>query len=172
MTLLVTGDSGGPAPHWRRPRRARLAALASLLLGADPAWPQSLDNYQVAGSVAAYLGVVPSEIVQGHPLSHPEGRMHGGAPGGHSEHIVVALFEDPSGARIEDATVTATIAGRGGLGPETIVLEKMPIVGLVTYGGFFGFAADDTFSIDLLILRPGSAQPTRITFAYEHGAGN
>ena len=83
MTLLVTGDSGGPAPHWRRPRRARLAALASLLLGADPAWPQSLDNYQVAGSVAAYLGVVPSEIVQGHPLSHPEGRMHGGAPGGH-----------------------------------------------------------------------------------------
>jgi hypothetical protein len=61
--------------------------------------------------------------------------MHGGAPSRHSEHIVVALFEDPSGIRIEDATVTATITGLGGLDPATIALEPMPIAGVVTYAG-------------------------------------
>lgn len=169
MTLLATTAPGRSVPSRPGPRRLGLAGLASLLLQTVPALAQSLDNYQVVGSTAAYLGVVPSEIVQGHSINHPEARMHGGPPGGHSEHLVVALFESPSGRRIEDARVSATIVGHGGLNPVTIDLESMLIAGVVTFGGFLAFAAGESTEIDLMIRRPSGAEPTLITFVYEHG---
>ncbi len=132
---------------------------------------QDASNYQVVGSIAAYLGLMPAEIAAGHPQNHPEVRMHGGPPGtSHAEHIIIALFEEPSNARIEDASISATISGLGHVAATPITLDPMLIAGVVTYGGYVTFPGPDTYSIDLQISRPGSPKVTAISFKYEHGS--
>ncbi|MES2143518.1 MAG: hypothetical protein V4516_03995 [Pseudomonadota bacterium] len=155
--------------HQRLRFLARLALLVSL---ASPLHAQDSSTYQVAGAVAAYLGVMPAGIVGGHPPKHPEPRMHGGPPSGvHADHIVIALFEEPTGKRIEDATVEVTISGVGGIEATRLTLEAMPIAGVVTYGGYVRFPGRDSYTIDLAITRPGNATVTRISFAYDHTSG-
>jgi hypothetical protein len=75
---------------------------------------QATDGTANADGLRAYLGVVPAEIVKGHPSKHPEAVMHGGAPeGAHEYHIVVAIFDTATGDRISNATVTAKVSGLG-----------------------------------------------------------
>lgn len=150
-----------------------VAALfaAGLALSVGPLRAQDSGSYQVVGSIAAYLGTMPAEIVAGHPKNHPEPLMHGGPPASpHAEHIIVALFDEPSGTRIEDAAVTATISGLGHIAATSITLEPMLIAGVVTYGGYISFPGRDPYSIDLQISRPGSPKVTPITFKYQHGS--
>ena len=150
--------------QWLRP------AVMALVCGfAGPLQAQDASNYQVVGSVAAYLGVMPAEIVGGHPQTHPETRMHGGPPlDAHSEHIVIALFDDPFGTRIEDAKVEATISGMGHVAVTPMTLDPMLIAGVVTYGGYITFSGRDTYTIDLRISRPGIPTITQISFVYDH----
>ena len=139
------------------------AGLGGALHAQDPS------SYQIVGSVAAYLGIMPAQIVGTHPPIHPETQMHGGPPNdAHSDHIVVALFENPSGTRIEDAKVEATISGLGETAITPITLEAMPIAGVVTYGGYVRFSGRDTYTIALRISRPGSPIITKISFEYDH----
>lgn len=130
---------------------------------------QSPGSYQVVGAMAAYLGVMPAEIVGGHQRGHPESQMHGGPPDSpHAEHVVVALFEEPSGIRIENATVTATIAGMGDIAITPIALDPMPIAGVVTYGGYMTFPGRDTYTIEVMVTLPDSPTVTQISFVYDH----
>ena len=130
---------------------------------------QDNSNYQIAGSVAAYLGVMPAEIIAGHPASHPETLMHGGPPDtAHAEHIVIALFDDPSGIRIEDATVEATMSGMGHVAITPLTLDPMLIGGVITYGGYATFQDGDTYTIDLRISRPDTTTVTKMSFSYAH----
>lgn len=115
---------------------------------------------------------MPATIVKGHPVGHPERDMHGGPPGGrHAHHIVIALFEEPSAKRIEDAEVVATVSGLGHVGGTRITLDPMLIAGVITYGGFVSLPGSDRYAIDLEIRRPGQTAGTRIRFTYEHFAG-
>ena len=52
--------------------------LCTSLLGAVAIGQDS----KVADGVTIYLGVVPAEVVLGHPAEHPEGGMHKGGPAG------------------------------------------------------------------------------------------
>ncbi len=158
----------GYGNRWMRP--AVLAGLALSFRLAGPLHAQDASNYQIVGSVAAYLGVMPAEIVGGHPQTHPETRMHGGPPqNAHSEHIVIALFDDPSGTRIEDAQVEATISGMGDVAITPMTLDPMLIAGDITYGGYISFPGRDTYTIDLRISRPDSPTITQMSFVYDHG---
>lgn len=154
--------------------RSGLATLGLAVLwpaASLPAFAQSDENYKVVEDVAAYLGVVPAEIVRGHPINHPEPGMHGGPPAGsHPYHIVVALFDEPSGQRIEDAEVTAHVSGLGHVGGTRIALEPMLIADVVTYGGFVTLPGTDRYTIDLVVSRPGQVATTKISFSYEHVA--
>lgn len=100
--------------------------LASIFTGiVSPHAQATSDDTATAGGLTAYLGVMLAEIVKGHPSSHPEGAMHGGAPTGpHEYHVVVTVFDTVSDARISDATVTAKASGLGGFGSEK-TLEPM-----------------------------------------------
>jgi hypothetical protein len=81
--------------------------------------PMEDPGYKTSGGLTAYIGMMPAEIVKGHPLGHPEQTMHGGAPQGHHEyHLVVAIFDAAGGARISNATVTARFSGLGLSGPQ------------------------------------------------------
>jgi len=127
--------------------------------------------YKLAGGLAVYVGVVPAEIVKGHPSGHAEQTMHGGAPkGAHEYHIVAAVFDAASGSRISDATVSAQISGVGLSGTKK-TLDRMEIANTISYGGFFDLPGRDLYTIGLTIERPGPPKPVRLEFKYDHRIG-
>ena len=152
-----------------RPALHALAFLGAAFLGviAPEARPASGDVATASG-LTAYLGVMPGEIVKGHPSTHPEGTMHGGPPrGAHEYHVVVAIFDATIDARVSDATVTAKVSGLGLSGPEK-ALEPMAIANKMTYGGFFELPGADLYTIRVTIKRPGSQGPVVLDFRYDH----
>lgn len=135
---------------------------SSMTVAADDA------PYKLAGGLAVYLGVVPAEIVKGHPSQHAEKTMHGGAPkGAHQYHIVAAVFDAATSARVSDASVTAQISGIGLSGTKK-KLDPMEIANTITYGAFFDLPGRDLYTIGLTIQRPGQAKPVSLEFNYDH----
>lgn len=128
------------------------------------------ESYKEAHGLGVYLGVLSAAIVRGHPKSHPEGAMHGGAPrGAHQYHVVVAIFDAKTGERVENAQVTANVSGLGDVGQQNIKLEPMSIAGTITYGNFVEFPGNDRYNIKLDIAVPGwNPTPVRIDFTYQH----
>src|SRR6266567_9355334 len=98
---------------------ATAVALGSPAIAADDG------NYKTVGGLSVYIGVVPAELVKGLPHQSSELPMHGGIPSGsHQYHVVAAIFDAASGARISDATVTAKVSGLGLSGSQQ-ALESM-----------------------------------------------
>jgi hypothetical protein len=123
----------------------------------DPAFDKVVDG------VSIYLGVVPAEIVRGHPKEHPEGAMHGGAPaGGEQYHVMVALFDAKTGQRINDAQVTAKVAD------VEKKLEVMNIANAITYGNFFPMSGRGPFRIVVQIRKPGEPRIVEALFEHKH----
>lgn len=114
------------------------------------------------GGLTVYLGVMPAEVLQGHPV------MHGGTPrGAHQYHFVAAIFDAASGARVTDAAVTGKISGLGLSGVEK-AFEPMTFGNAITFGGFFDLPGADLYAIRLMIRRPGSPEPLAFDFKYDH----
>jgi hypothetical protein len=124
--------------------------------------------YKLADGLAVYIGMVPAELVKGHPSQHAEKTMHGGAQkGAHEYHVVVAIFDATSGARVSDVSVTAQISGLGLSGAKK-KLDPMEIASTVTYGAFFDLPGRDLYTIGLTIERPGQPKPVTLEFKYDH----
>jgi len=141
---------------------------ASITSWSDGATATEDTEYKTVDWVAVYLGVVPAEIVKGHPRGHPEQTMHSGVPiGPHQYHVLAAIFDSASGARISDATVTAQISGLGLSGARQ-KLEPMEISGTITYGGYFNLPGRDLYTVRLTIERPGVARAVVVDFRYDH----
>lgn len=158
-------------------RFAWRAGLPALLLGAfmhafavpTPASAQEGESYKVVQGLGVYFGVLPAAIVRGHPEGQPEATMHGGAPSGASDyHIIVAIFDAATGARIENAKVTANVSGLGHVGRSSFELEPMTIAGTVTYGTFVTLPGNDVYDIAIDIRIPVRESPVRADFSYEH----
>ena len=137
--------------------------LAGLLL-LVPAIVAAGGYRQVVGGVAVYFGMMPAELVRGHPQEHPEGQMHGGVPVGEN-HIMVALFEGKTGKRITRAEVTATITGPGNFKAEK-KLEPMIIAGAATFGNYFNMLGPGPYRIALRIRTPGIGHDIEATFTW------
>lgn len=143
------------------------ALVAAALTGA-PADAAGDGLYAGASGVEAFIGVVPAEITKGHEPTGPEGTMHNGVPtGDHQYHLVAAVFDTKTGARIEDAAVTAQVSGLGLAGSEK-VLDTMTIAGTVTYGAYFDLPGPDLYAIALTVKRPDTAEPIMLKFTYDH----
>lgn len=125
---------------------------------------------QTVDGMTIYLGVVPAELVQGHSTQPGDPKaLHGGTPKDRaSHHIVVALFDARTGARISDARVRAGVGDHSYNHEPTRWLEAMQIDGTVTYGGFFLMQGRGVWRVHLEIHRPGAVKPTEADFAYEH----
>ncbi|MBY0512006.1 MAG: hypothetical protein K2P94_17860 [Rhodospirillaceae bacterium] len=157
--------------QWTMALRRFSLALAFATLATVPllrsATAASDDRYKVASGVAVYLGLLPAELIKGHPKSHPESTMHNGKPGGvHEYHLVAAVFDEKASARIEDASVKARVSGLG-LAGESIALEPMSIANTVTYGGFINLP-DDLYTIRITVRRPGVSEPVTLDFKFDH----
>jgi hypothetical protein len=154
--------------RFARLRTGWTALVLIVLLGGLPSAAIGADYYKSVGGYAIYIGILPAQIVQGHSPEHPEGKMHGGAPTGrHQYHVVVAVFESSSGARLDDVDVTAKV-GEPGLAPMEKRLEPMPIAGTMSYGNYFSMRVPGPYRIDVRVVRPGAGKTVEAAFAYTH----
>jgi FtsP/CotA-like multicopper oxidase with cupredoxin domain len=86
------------------------------------------------------MGLLPAEMVRGHPKQQPEVSMHGGVAGGSSEyHLVIALFDAKTRERITKAEIRAVVSEIGLAGEET-TLEPMEIAEAITFGNYVRMA--------------------------------
>lgn len=148
----------------------RTAVLSIAALAASAAFAADTATHKVVHGVAIYLGVLPAEMILGHPKSHSEAEMHGGVPAGqHQQHVVVALFDQASGKRISGAKVSARVHEINLAGTQK-KLEPMLIAGTVSYGNYFNMpAANNPYRIRVLIELPGVAGVIEAQFDYQHG---
>lgn len=152
-------------------RRAIVAALGALCIAfgsSGVAYAADTDQSKTAGGVTVYLGVVPAEIVKGLARGNTSERpMHGGIPRGpHEYHLVAAVFDKATGARVSDAAVTAEVSGLGLSGSKR-KLEPMQIADTTTYGGFVELPGYDLYTVKLTVERSG-ASPAVVQFKYDH----
>jgi hypothetical protein len=144
-------------------RLVMIALLVTGLTGSVTTLAAERGYRQVVDGVAIYFGIVPAELVRGHPPEHPEGTMHGGVPVGEN-HIMVGLFESLTGERITNARVTASVTGSKVEIKKA--LEPMVIAGNQTYGHYFYMPGSGPYRIDIRIQRPGDTREIRATFTW------
>ena len=145
-------------------RFSRIGLVTSLLVVAVTAFAGDMAYHRVVDGVAVYFGIIPAEVVRGHPRWHPEGTMHGGVAVGAS-HLTVALFNDKSGERIIDAEISARITGERGLDARK-KLEPMLIAGRRTYGNYFSLPGAGPYRIELSIRLPRAARSIDAEFTW------
>ena len=124
---------------------------------------------QTVDGVTVYLGIVPAALIQGHSTTPGDAQsLHGGTPSGSaSHHVMVALFDAVTGARITNARVEARVESVSHAKP----LEPMEVNGLMTYGNFFLFEDARVRQIRVEIALPDRASPLVAQFAYDHDPG-
>jgi hypothetical protein len=143
--------------------------LGSLIAGCGT--PGDLPrNTQTVDGMIVDLGVLPAELVKGHSTTPGDpNALHGGTPpNSSSHHIVVALFDAKTGARITDARIRAGVGDRSYNHAPDTVLAPMEINGAMSYGAFFLMQGTGVWRIHLEIARPGAVAPVPADFAYEH----
>ena len=149
---------------------ALLHALCLLALAVPLAVLADLVNErrEVAG-IRFHFGIVPAEIVQKHQPGHPEREMHKGAPSGRSQyHVMVAIFDAKSGARITDAEVKARVEGVGPMSGQEKALEPMLVADAMTYGNFFDVPGKASFRVVLEVRRPEQPGAAVVRFEHKH----
>ncbi len=151
----------------RRLIAAPMVVAAFAISGAANAVAQD-SQQRTIGNLSVYIGVVPAEIVKGPGPHSGERPMHGRIPKGqHRYHVIAALFDVATGARISDARVSAQVSGLGLAGTRK-PLEAMQIAGTTTYGNFFRLPGRDLYTIRLMVERPGMAPLVSVDFKYDH----
>lgn len=148
-------------------RRLIAALLLAALTACAPAPSHETMFVQTADGVTAYLGVAPSALIATHAPGHAERRMHTGLGTGNA-HVMVALFDAETGARIEDAAVEATLRGERHRGSRRLRLEPMRIEEALAYGGFTTLARD-RYHLAIEARRP-DRPPARLNFVYDAAA--
>jgi hypothetical protein len=148
--------------------RKSLAALCLVLAlaTAAPAIADDDSDMKTIGNITIYLGLIPADMIRGHSPDHVESSMHGRQPTSSDEyHVLIALFDAKTGARITHARITARVADVGLSGGQK-TLQPMKIAGTETYGNYFPMNGNGPFTIKLTIHVPG--QPTDIVTEFEH----
>lgn len=137
-------------------------------LAAKPTMAETGSDSQTVGNVVIYLGLLPAQMIRGHPAQHTETSMHGGKPASRGEyHVLIALFDASSGSRITNADVRARVSEIGLAGVEK-KLEAMEIAGTETYGTYFPMTGNGPFRIAVVIHIPGRAEEIKALFEHRH----
>lgn len=147
----------------------RIIAVSVATLLASTTFAADSSQHKIVNGMAIYLGMLPAEMILGHPKPHPEAEMHGGVPArGSQYHVMVVLFDNATGKRITGARVKANVSLIGLSGVQK-KLEPMLIAGTVTYGNYFNMSANDNpYRIRVLVELPGTPGVIEATFEYRH----
>ena len=150
MTAVSGSDQRVRSMGERVYKRMFQILCSTLLFMALAPWPaataaDSSSETKTVGGIKFYVGILPSEMVLGHPKEHSESSMHGGPSARSGQyHIVVALFDAATERRISDAQVRARVTPLG-MGGEEKALEAMPIGNAPSYGNFFNMPGKGPF---------------------------
>ena len=149
--------------------RVAVVSIAALTASAASASASDTATHKVVHGVAIYLGVLPAEMILGHPKPHSEAEMHGGVPAGmHQFHVAVSLFDAASGKRISGAKVNARVYEINRAGTQK-KLEPMLIADTISYGNYFNMpTTNNPYRIRVLIELPGVAGVIETEFEYQH----
>jgi len=148
--------------------KAALVLLSTAIFGPFAAAAHAPESFQVVDGIAIYLGVVPAQIIQEHSDKHEAHKMHGsGSSKGHRDHVLVALFDNATDKRIENAEVTARVMEIG-MGGKKKKLDPMKIVGTITYGNYFDMKNKNVYHINVQIRRPGTKDVVKALFTHQH----
>jgi len=125
---------------------------------------EAQNNVRVVDGIAIYIGIMPAALIRGHSNNSIEQAMHNGKPSSQkSVHLVVSLFNDKTGARIENAKISGSIMELG-IKAQKKELEIMYIADTFSYGNFFTMPSNNFYHIKLLIrLRNGTEIKTQFT---------
>ena len=142
--------------------------FASAALGAQAVQPLRADGIEI------FHGVIPAEIILGHPAGDSERKMHGSTPAwGEQYHLIVTLFDSASKERIQDAEIKATVfeTRRPGkrLAGQQKRLEPMLFAGAASYGNYFNLPGPAPYRIELEIRRRGAVKTVKVPLEYRHG---
>lgn len=144
------------------------AALLLLVLFTGSALAAATGQVARVNGIDVFYGVIPAEILRGHPADHAERKMHGGVPRGSGQHhLIVSLFDIKTGQRVDSAQVSARI-GEPGLTPQEKNLEPMQFAGTATYGNFFAMTRPGPYRIEVDVRRHGDSKPAQAVFTYRH----
>jgi len=145
--------------------RTSLCALL-LILAAQLSFAAAGGQYKTVAGMSVYVGVLPAEMLLGHPKGHHEREMHGGVPGGASRHhVVVALFETASGRRIANAKVKVGVSSIG-MATSWAQTEPMLINGMTTYGAYVTLPGPGPYKIRVEIKRPDADKAAEVELDY------
>ncbi len=118
-----------------------------------------------------YAGIVPAAITKLHSQEHAEATMHGGAPSGpNSFHYVIAIFDAKTGARVQDAEISATVSLPGHLETQSLRFDPMSIAGTVTYGAFVTYKSVGRHEFALNIKIRGAGEIIQAKFVDDYQA--
>ena len=155
-----------------------LAGGIALALMPTPSAAGVADGVKTVDDLTIYLGVMPAAIVRGHE-EELKAAVRAGLPrsSAHNLHIVAAVFNKTSGARIENVQVRARIhevrARVHGTKPRswTVPLQPMRVNGALTFGAFTNLGGWQDAMISIDVIRPSRSPRHRMTtaqFEYNH----
>ncbi len=144
-----------------------LVVVTALTVGLAPAagvndQPIRLDGLEL------FFGIVPAEILRGHPSDHEERIMHGGVPRGKGvHHLIVSVFDAKTQSRIVDGMVTASVT-EVGMATQSRTLEAMAFGGNVSYGNYFAMPNQGPYDIVVNVRQPSDGKAVTMRFPYWH----
>ena len=128
----------------------------------NPDQPVRLDGMEL------FYGLIPAEILRGHPSGHEERSMHGGVPRGKGVyHLIVSVFDTKTKKRITDAVITGSVT-EVGMATQNRKLEAMTFGGNVAYGNYFAMSNPGPYEIVINVRRPGHRKTATARFQYWH----
>lgn len=142
------------------------ALFCSLVLFSTATSAAHLGKTKTVDGVAIYLGMVPAAEMRRHPDRYPAHELSKIPSGKHVHHVMLALFDNPSGERITDAVLTARVAPLA-LGGPTKPLDPMVVAGALTYCNYFRISPLDTTVIQAEIRRSNTARVIHARFILE-----
>ena len=119
-----------------------------------------------SGDLVAYVGIVPAAVSRDRMAADAAPQHPAPTATADSHHLVVALFDATSGARIEQAEVIAThLAPRRQ--PVRRVLSPMRTGDVISFGGEFEISKGSGHLFEIEARRPGR-KPARFSFGYDN----
>ncbi|WP_162631658.1 hypothetical protein [Burkholderia sp. JP2-270] len=152
---------------------AMLIVLAQMLFGATTsvAAADSSSRSVTTHGLTVHFGIVPAEKA---PRVPEEGSAPGDTKAAQnlaSYHLVVALFDARTGARIDNAMVIARMTAPASKARPKIQVKRLPVLkvnGMATYGNYFDMPWAGRYHIDLSVKRRDSADTVHVRLNYEH----
>lgn len=148
-----------------------VAGGIALALAATPSTAGVVDGVKTVDDLKVYLGVVPAALVRGHKAELMTA-VHGGLPANsiHNMHLLVAVFNKDTGARLRGIRVVARIHGTN-QNRWSVALKPMTVNGALTFGGYTNLGAEEDVMISVDVIRPSRSPRHRMTtaqFEYNH----